>query len=343
MAVTERDSRIAHWLQALERLVPTPADRRERLLTPAEARATLGCGDDVLDALLDAGLPVAAVEDGEPRLDLHDVINVGLYSGSATSMPELAQRALLRFAVGDPATWTGHVTWSVAIEHHCPWGGGAAGHTGDWSLARPDVERWGGTVPEWSCQPHERLPLAPGQPGRPSADHASAIGRVRLPGRVASVRAAVVVERFREIVDGLRRHAPRFQWLSAPLRADPDAAARLGVADCGTTSVLLARELRGLGYAAHAREGHVLGLVPTQHAWVEVVDEDGVWKALDPVFAAIADRVPRTRPEFDAFCLGSFSNRVLPWDVAVGQPIATHRCSAGRAPVTTVQSGMVRP
>ena len=341
--VADREVDLAGWDRALEALVPTPPGCHERLLSPAEARAVLGCRPDVVEHLVASGLPVPELVDGEPRLDLHDVINVGLYSGAGTSMPELAQRALLRYAAGDPATWTAPVRWSIAVEHHCaaaPEPGTA--HAGAWELAEPDPVRWGGEVEAWEVREGMRLPPAAGGPAAASPEHASVTGRVRLTGRAQRVLAGAVAEPFHELVRGIGGGAPRFQWLPAALRADPDAAARLGVVDCGAGSLLLARELGRRGFEAHAREGHVLGLVPTLHGWVEVRDEDGAWKALDPIFCALAGRVAGTRPEFAAFCLGSFSSRVLPWAVEAGAPIAAHRCPGGGTPRTTVLSGQVR-
>lgn len=335
---------VAAWRGALEGLVPVPAGRHERLLTLAEARATLGCTEDVLAGLIEHGLPVAEVAAGEPRLDQHDVINVGLYSGTGRSMPELAQRALLRFAAGDPAGWAAPGRWSIAVEHRCA-AAGAPGpeHAGPWTLAEPDPGRWGGVIEAWEAREGVRLPAQHGGPALPSPDHATVTGRVFLVGRTARVSARAVADAFHALVHGIRRGSPRFQWLPAALRADPDAGARLGVIDCGSGSLLLARELRRLGFQAHAREGHVLGLVPTQHAWVEVLDGDGAWKALDPIFCAIAGRVPSSRPEFEEFCLGSFGSWVLPWAVEVGAPIAVHHCGRAATASATVFSGRVRP
>ncbi|HEY4027062.1 MAG TPA: hypothetical protein VGO86_11585 [Candidatus Dormibacteraeota bacterium] len=322
--------------------MPTPPDRRERLLTLPEARAKLGCGDDLLTALLDRGFPVAAVEGGEPRLDLHDVINVGLYSGSGQSVPELAQRALFRFASTDPERWTAPTRWKIAVEHRCLAGDGGE-HAGGWALAEPDPERWGGATDEWGSHEGLRLRLdGRGDAPERRADSASATGTVRLEGRVQRVLAPTVIEAFDELVRGIQRDAPRFQWLPDALRADPDGAARLGVTDCAASSLLLERELGRLGFATRTGDGCVLGLVPTPHAWVEVLDDDGVWKALDPIFAAVAARVPGTRPEFAAFCLGSFSSRVLPWNRRAGEAIAVHRCGRRAAVQTTVLSGMAR-
>jgi hypothetical protein len=329
------------WLEAIDRLVPTPPDRRERLLTLPEARAKLGCGDELLATLLDRGLPVAAVEDGEPRLDLHDVINVGLYSGSGRSVPELAQRALFRFAAGAPADWIAPTRWQVAVEHRCM-AGTDGEHPGGWELAEPDPARWGGAAERWESHSGLRLDGRGRGPERRS-DSASATGTVLLEGRRRRVVAPAVAEAFRELVGGIERDAPRFQWLPAALRADPAAAARLGVTDCAASSLQLSRDLARMGFATRTGDGFVLGLVPTPHAWVEVLDQDGEWKALDPIFAAVAARLPGTRPEFADFCLGSFSSRVLPWNRAAGEAIAVHRCGRPAAVETTLLSGMVRP
>jgi hypothetical protein len=148
---------------------------------------------------------------------------------------------------------------------------------------------------------------------------------------------------FDEVVAALAGGVPRFQWLPSGLRRDPDAAWRHGVADCVACALRLERELARLGFEARTALGHVLGLVPSEHAWVEVRDADGAWKALDPVLAALGGREPGTDPEFAAFCLGSVCNRLLPWDRTAAEPLAVHACAAPAAGVeTTVLSGMAR-
>jgi hypothetical protein len=257
-------------------------------------------------------------------------------------VPELAQRALFRFAAGAPERWTAPTRWQVAVEHRCL-AGTDAGHVGGWVLAEPDPARWGGATEDWQTHQGLRLRLD-GRGDEPELrpDCASATGTVRLEGRRQRVVAPAIAEAFHELVRGIERDAPRYQWLAAGLRADPDAAANLGVTDCAASSLLLGRELARLGFTTRTGAGTVLGLVPTQHAWVEVLDDDGAWKALDPIFAGIAARVPGTRAEFADFCLGSFSSRVLPWNRAAGEAMAMHRCGLEAAVETTVLSGMAR-
>ena len=83
------------WQRARERLVLTDPADRERTLTRVEALDWLRCAPEAFDV---AALPPVA----EDRYDFHDVVNLGLAAGLGTSIAELAQRALLRYAASPP-------------------------------------------------------------------------------------------------------------------------------------------------------------------------------------------------------------------------------------------------
>ena len=127
------------WLSALEALVPVPPEYRERQVDRTRARSILGCKEPVLDLLIERGLPVAGRDaaSGGPLFDYHDLINVGLRSGSGLSLGEQAQRSLMRFALAPAATWTGDKRWSLQIEHRCAAGSGSRPRSGGAEPGRP--------------------------------------------------------------------------------------------------------------------------------------------------------------------------------------------------------------
>jgi hypothetical protein len=132
-------------------------------------------------------------------------------------------------------------------------------------------------------------------------------GRLRTRGRLTRLVSRQVEEVARDVLySGLRWH-----HLPPGLDSRPDEAHALGVASCVTMSVVLESAVTAFGYEATAYRGWSIGtLVP--HAWVDVVDDDGVTKRVDLSLALLATDNGLGTPDFADLVLGSHVNRVVP-------------------------------
>jgi hypothetical protein len=297
---TTRDPRLdTHWLPALERLVPVPAEHRAASLDLPAAARELGCGPDVVAALVAAGLPA---ERG--RMDLHDVMNLGLASGTGRSTAELGERRLMSLAAGDPVGWVGDRSWLIAFSAAC---------------SAPDC-----TVPARPLPPAPELAGGGLEQWRPDGDAAEAVLTTR--GRVDEPRTAAVRDIYDDLLAALGSGRYRYGWVPASMTAAQAAA--LGTVNCVVATELLAAAASAAGVEARTRTGMLLGLVGIRHAWTEVREEDR-WLPLDPVLAFLAGRTPGASPEFAGFCRGSTTNRLLPWDLPARAGIVQHDCAVG--------------
>jgi len=294
-----------HWLPALDHLVPVPAAFREVSLDLPTAARELGCSPEVLTALVAAGLPAEHGSDG-PRFDPHDVMNLGLLSGTGRSSAELGERRLMRLATGTAAEWVIERNWRIAFSASCS----AAGCTDVARPVRPAPELLGGRLTQW------RADLAD-----PSAVQAVLSTR----GRLDTVRTGAVREIYDDLLDALRTGHYRYGWVPRKMSADASVDV-FGMMNCMVAAASMRDRAAAAGIAARIRRGVLLGFVGVEHAWTEVLEEDR-WVALDPVLGLLAGRTPGSNPEFADFCRGSLSNRLLTWD---GDGALTeHRCSAG--------------
>ena len=327
------------WLRALEDLVPTPAEYRERAVGEPEALDVLRCGPAVLASLVEGGLPVVGTDpDGGPLFDFHDLINVGLHSGTGTSLGEMGERVLLRFAAESPERWLGPRRWAVEVDHVCQ---APDGLEAAWSAARPAPEVADGRCERWDVVP----PSGPDRPSPPPGGRVSVLqlaGVVEVSGRRLSVVAVPVRDLYRQWLGDVLGHRLRFQWLPGPLRLDAEEAHRRRLTDCVSAALMLRRQVEELGFESRTRKGHIVGLMSVEHAWVEFRDADGVWKFLDPILAVVAHRAGTPRPEFDDFCLGSIGNRLIPWDRGAQEALAVHQCGSSAAVVTNVVGAVAR-
>jgi hypothetical protein len=167
-------------------------------------------------------------------------------------------------------------------------------------------------------------------------------GHVETRGAAMRVRSPAIRALFDQVLADLESGQYRFQWLPHALRTDPDAAVANRTMDCASIALWLERAARALGLEARTRKGWMLGLLPVEHAWAELRDEDGAWKVIDPLLPALARRLPGTNlEEFAAFCLGSRSSYVLPFACPAEQALATHTCAGQTVPSDIL--GAVRP
>jgi hypothetical protein len=174
-------------------------------------------------------------------------------------------------------------------------------------------------VPDLCADGVDQVPGAGPELAPPAGDAPVAGGyrvAVRLTGAPGGVRDPLIRALFDETVADLTSGRVVYQSVPEPLRARPETAWRLGMADCVVAARVLAGRARGLGLPARARRGYLLGLVGSDHAWCEVY-EDGVWRPLDAVFAFVAAGgggrdLAAKAPGFAGACCGGRFNRLLP-------------------------------
>jgi hypothetical protein len=294
----------------LERIFVPPPDVEDVLLDAAEARRLLRCEDGALAALIAAGLPCFGA--AGDRLRRCDVLNLGLYSGSGRTIPEVAEAHRVRFASEPPDSWIARRTWAISIDLRCPREGCGEGA---WHLPRPAPERFGGAVASW--------PASPARARSPLRIDAT----VEVGGTIGAVASAAVRAAYRELVDALVDGRLRYHYLPPAIRRDPERAAAHGVLDCLAASLLLQRRCRERGARVRTRRGLLLGSVAVEHVWVEAPAATGEWMPVDPVLAALVAHADA--PDFADFACGSATNRLLPWDRDAGEGIFWHVCSDG--------------
>jgi hypothetical protein len=81
---------------------------------------------------------------------------------------------------------------------------------------------------------------------------------------------------------------------------------------------------------ATTRIGWVIGMLDLVHAWVEVVDADGVSKVVDPIFTLFAGTIPNANPDLLSTTHTMRTNRLIPTALRVGDRVATHPCDRAR-------------
>lgn len=324
------ETRLTGWLEALERLRPTPEPHRDERISRERALLLLRCGEDVLNGLCDRGLPHSGTPP-EEHYDSSDLTNLALMSKSNRSFPELGASFISRIAAATPEVWVNVHRWILqtrALAMH----GAKCGQNPSWAFRRPTPESFGGDCLEWKEGGTLRVINTSAVPEAGASSTLSLTGRVLTRGEVRVIRSRVLRELYREVLETME-----FSALPASLGTDVDAIRSSKAADCVGISVLLEHECRRAGYQAVARRGYLLGLLGIgEHCWLEVIDDDERMKILDPALPMVARRSPRPTPAFTAFCLGSISNRLLPFDCPVDEQIIEHRCGGAPAPTHSI-------
>ncbi|MHC3470257.1 transglutaminase domain-containing protein [Streptomyces sp. 7R007] len=303
------------WLEALKRLRPVPEEYFRATVDVAEAARQLGVPAETVYGLVEAGLP-AEERCGGPRLDYHDVANLGLTAAQGRSLAELAEARMLRMAAGEPSGWTAERTWRLRLAAPCD----AEGCPGE----RP-------TAPEPELLDGRLLDLT---------DDGQATVLTR--GLGDAPRTAAVSAVYDELLARLDDGTYQFGWLPHRLRETPATAAAYGMVDCRVAAWIMAHRARAAGLEARTRKGFVLGLVGVEHAWTEVFEQDR-WLPLDPVLAFLARRHKASHPAFTDFCRGSVHNRLLAWPVAAEEPLVPHACAYGGRVTLTCHQLTTRP
>ncbi|WP_433326872.1 hypothetical protein [Spirillospora sp. CA-294931] len=315
------------WLAALGRSFRVPAGHREEIVDREGALDMLRCGTGTLEALLGAGLPHAGPP-GAELFDRYDLFNLALASGSGRSVPERSIEFALRWMNTEPESWFRPMDWHFTVDLSCPLPGGCASEP-QWRLARPMPEMFGGSTLGLAVSPEDTTPdgawiTAGGTEGL------SVSGRIRTRGRPGTLRSPVI----RGIVEEFL--AARYTWARMPeaLQCEDTRVLGLGFAPCISANLHLERRFREAGFEAATRRGWILGMLDLAHAWVEVVDEDGVTRPIDPIFVLLSAYARAPHPRFVQACRGSAINRLLPTGLPAGTSLAAHRCGGtDRAPV----------
>jgi hypothetical protein len=319
-------SGLGGWLAALDRLFTIPYGYRDETVDRASAIEMLRCHPDVLDALVAAGLPCGG-SPGAERFDRYDLFNLALTSGSGTSVPERSIEFALRWMNSGPDSWFEPLDWRFSIELECPRAGGC-GADPWWRLARPLPEECGGEVLEMEVTPGDAAGDGPWITAE-GTEGIAVSGMIRTRGRPGRLESPVL----REIVGEFMSHGRRWGRMPEALQCESERVLAEGMSPCISASLHLERRFRAAGFEALTRRGWILGMLDLAHAWVEVTDEDGVTKPVDPIFVLLSGYARAPHPDFPATCLGSRLNRLLPTGLPAGSLLAHHGCDGvERAP-----------
>lgn len=257
-----------------------------------EAARILDCTEEALDAFVHGGL---TVRDG--RFDSRDLFNLGLHSGTGRTVPEQAFAFALRWLRSSTADMSARQEFRFTFGLRCVCTRA--------SLARPRTDLYGGEVRDLDVTAR------------------SVSATVSTTGAVTALRAPALVAVMRDF------HALGLRWVKLPdaLRRNEDLVTSHRVATCESASRYLARRCRAAGFSATTRIGWVVGMLDLVHAWVEVIDEDGVTKVVDPIFALFANTLPDANPVLTDPTVSVRTNRLIPTDLPVGGRVAQHGCA----------------
>jgi hypothetical protein len=287
-------------------------------------RDITGLDDVALDELVAAGLP-AVGEAAAQRFDRFEIVNLALYAGVGTSVAEQTIRYALRWMAEPPQSWFDEREWEFDVRVE---GNEEAVTTGvrSW-VALPRPELYGGSVVRMAAEP-----LGADADGRDAV--VDGPGPVALSGliRTRGEHRPLVSRTIREIAESFTAEPGRYRWTRLPesVQRHPELVLPHGYAPCISVSLDVARRLAAAGYQVRTRRGWLLGMLDLAHSWVEVVDDDGQVKTLDPAFVIIArDHAAVVHPDFADACMGSLLNRVLPTDHSADEPVTGASDSTG--------------
>lgn len=290
------------WRTAVERVVWIPAEFRNPVVPRSTAMRILRCTEQSFAQLVDLGLPSEEGPDG-PLYDPLDLKNVGLYSGSGVTEVEVAMRFILSYMRTTPEELTRPKTWGYRLrllsdaEPEAP---------AMRRVYRPTPETFGGEVHAWE----------PTTGPRPEVDDVSlrmlqgaeVAGSMTTAGEGNPVRSPEI----RTIMTELMESGVRWHYLPRQFELRAAEAYGMGAGSCCVLSLLLEDRLKEAGFEARSYHGWVVAASEIDHGWVEVVDEDGELKCLDPSFAMLATHNGFGTPDFHDFVIGSKINRMIP-------------------------------
>ncbi|MGW7579337.1 hypothetical protein [Streptomyces sp. NPDC054765] len=309
---------IDRWIAALDGLFTVPDDHRVAYFDRVAALDMLRCEEATLDALIKVGLPYLG-ETGKEWFDRFDLFNLALASGSATSVPEMAIQYALRWMHGGPHTWITELDWSFVVDLECPHQ--ECGADPRWSHAQMLPEAVGGQLHSWHVKP-EGARIVDEQLRYEGPGPLQFSGHVSTSGELMNLRSP----QLRRIIDEFFACGYRWVRLPEPLQWEYQRLLSAGVSPCISASLFLEKEFKAAGYDAFTRRGWLLGMLDLAHSWVEVTDDDGVTKPVDPIFTWLTAYAAKPHPDLAAASIGSRMNRLLPAAMAANGRMATHQC-----------------
>jgi hypothetical protein len=298
------------WSAAVGKVVWIPGPHRRPTMTEASAQRMLRCTNRSFAKLLDLGLPYDDTDEGK-RFEPYDVRNAGLYSGTGVTDVEVAMRMILSFMLGTPEELTRPRRWRYRLSLSAPIGPQPRELR---QVFGPTPEAFGGELQ--SCEPMLGPPVERQGDLFPMFQGAEVSGELVTCGAEDPVRAPELQVAVRELLDC----GVRWQFLPTSLELDPAAAMDLGAVNCVVLCSILEADLRELGFAAASYRGWMVGLSQSDHGWVEVTDEDGQVRCLDPSFGMLAEANGFGAADFADLVVGSRLNRVVPTRARLTQP-----------------------
>lgn len=305
---------------SLARLYPIPAEHRVADTDHAAAAQLLNCSPEILDQLVDSGLPST---DG--RFDSRDLYNLGLHSGAGTTGPEQAFGYTLRWLRAPTETLLTARASTFELGARCGLRESCVGSPYS-VVARPLAKQYDGDVGDLELTGSMLVVESTVVSARSAVAIATTL---ETRGRLTPLRAPAL----RAIMTDFLDAGLRWVKLPEPLQSDRDLLAQHGIATCASAGLHLADACERAGYPATTRIGWVIGMLDLVHAWVEVVDDDGEIKVLDPIFALFAAAVPDANPVLRDPSVSLRTNRLIPSGLSVGESVAGHACGWRPRPV----------
>jgi hypothetical protein len=300
----------APWERVADSIEFIPAAYSIKSEPETVAQEMLRCGSAEIDRLVAAGLPFEE-RAGVRHFDLNDLYNLGMYSNTSMTQPELTFRLLFRFASRSVDALLREKVWDFQVRLECPDCAGPA----PWRLEEPDIVRFGGNLADVTAT----------EPGTGSARYAATVV-------TTGARTPVVSAVLRDLTHDYLSAGYRWQMIPVAMQADYALVHELGATSCIAASLLLAERFRDAGYRAEAKRGWFCGVLggalDLPHASVEVEDDDGRVKTIDIAKAQLAARLSASTREFQELCLGSIYNKVIPSTASGNAALARHECGS---------------
>jgi hypothetical protein len=217
--------------------------------------------------------------------------------------------------------------WTYSVEVSCDRPDGCSPLGRHFGVARPRPELHGGWIEELSVSPDGAV-AGDVDVAVAGADRLAVTGVLVTNGQRREIRS----KRLREIVSQYPPADYRWGRMPEELQWRPELVLRQRYAPCISACLNLAEQCRAAGYPARTRRGWIMGMLDLAHSWLEVTDDDGQLKTVDPAFMILAaHHAEQPHPEFIPACTGSLLNRLLPTGHEADQPVMNHDCRGRRS------------
>jgi hypothetical protein len=293
------------WRPVTRDVVWMPAAYRSPTLDENMVTRILRCTPASLAALRDLGLTAQETPEGL-RYDLCDVRNAALYSRSNRTEVESAMRRTMSFLRGSDHGLFGERHWTYEMRLG----------TAESYLVHPlTPEVCGGRTLVLSVDgatPRRvggRVAVAAGKTLR---------GTIVTRGRAAPIRSPYI----RSVTAEFLASGVRWHYMPLALQRDASAAFAAGIGNCDTLSTILAGRLAAAGLTVSIYRGWIVGLTELRHSWLEVTDDDGQVKVVDPALLLLAAHSGLASPDFADRAFGGRLSCVAPTRCQLGEPMA---------------------